>query len=323
MTKYAFRPDGAIADSPDLAPPLKEQPVVSVILPVYNAEAYLRAAIDSILAQTFPDFELLTLDDGSTDGSLAILRGYAASDPRVRVVSRENRGLVATLNELIAISKGRYLARMDADDLSRPQRLEKQVAYLESHPDCLAVGTQYLLVDPHGNPLCESANEITHEEIEAAHFATTQGRICHPRVAMRKDAVVQVGGYRSGTQFAEDLDLFLRLGEIGKLTNLPDVLFEYRHHLNSICYSRWVEQRTVAQGVVAAARARRGLPPVPQTIEFASVEDTTPEIYRKWAWWALSAGNVGTARRYAFKALALAPLNIENLHVAACAIRGH
>ena len=131
-------------------------PAISVLLPVYNAERYLGLAVESVLNQTFDDFELLAFDDGSSYQSLSILREFAAKDSRVRVSSRENRGpLVVALNEMIAIARGPYLARMDADDICRSQRFEKQVAYLEAHPECVMVGSKCLAIDPEGMPIRE------------------------------------------------------------------------------------------------------------------------------------------------------------------------
>src|SRR5262249_13334246 len=142
-------------------------------------------------------------------------------------------------------------------------------------------------------------------------------RICHPSVMMRKDAIVQIGGYREQYQFAEDLDLFLRMAEIGRLANLSEALLEYRQHLSSICYSDGDRQRRIGEQAVRSARIRRGLNP--------RVDDTSmrPEArsatHRKWAWWALSAGNLITARKHAIKALAANPFSIRNLRVTACA----
>src|SRR5262245_22908484 len=156
-------------------------PQMSVLLPVYNAERYLRQSVRSVLDQTFSDFELLAADDGSTDLSLSILQEIASTDPRVRVISRENRGLVETLNELIGVSRGRYLARMDADDRCLPQRFDRQVAYLNEHPDCVAVGARCLLVDPEGLPIGFTVNELDHDGIEKSilsGWGSIQG-LCH------------------------------------------------------------------------------------------------------------------------------------------------
>jgi glycosyltransferase involved in cell wall biosynthesis len=299
-------------------------PKVSVLLPVYNAESYLRRAIESVLVQTFTDFELLALDDGSTDKSLSILREFAGKDSRVRVISRENRGLVVTLNELIAKSESQYLARMDADDICRPQRFERQVSYFDAHPDCVAVGTRSLIIDSDGMPITETTNELAHDEIELAHLSGAgESRMCHPSVMIRRDAIMQVGQYRREYQFAEDLDLFLRLGEIGKLANLPDVLLEYRQHMESIGYTHGDLQRNAARQALREAWLRRGIPVYPFISEPTTRPDTAADVHRMWAWWAMSAGNLATARKHAILALVRNPFNVESLRALACAIRGY
>ena len=114
---------------------------------------------------------------------------------------------------------------MDCDDICFPQRFEKQIAYLDSHPDCVAVGSRILLIDTEGLPICEFIDELTHDEIDTKHLSGVGGcQICHPSATMRREAVVRAGKYREGYAPAEDLDLFLRLAEIGKLANLPDIL---------------------------------------------------------------------------------------------------
>ena len=145
-------------------------PAISVLLPVYNAERFIREAVDSVLFQSLGDFELLALDDGSTDGSLIILREYEARDNRVRIITRENRGLVASLNDLIAAARGRYLARMDSDDISMPQRFERQVMFLESSPDHVAVGGWVIHIDENGLPIGPITSPTLHFDIDQAHL---------------------------------------------------------------------------------------------------------------------------------------------------------
>jgi glycosyltransferase involved in cell wall biosynthesis len=301
----------------------KASPTISVLLPVYNSQRYLRLAIESILTQTFDDFELLALDDGSNDNSLSILCEFEANDSRVRVLSRENRGLVATLNELIAVSCGRYLARMDSDDICRPRRFEKQVAFLEAHPECVVVGSKCLAIDPEGMPIREFVGHFVHDEIDAALISGGgQGRMSHPSVMMRREAIVQVGCYREEYRFAEDVDLFLRLAEIGKLANIPEVLILYRLHLNSVCHAHSEEQRNVGRQAVKMAWKRRGIDGICGMVDSTEKLETNADAHRRWAWWALSGGNLTTARKHAIKAFAKDPFNIENLRVVACAIRG-
>jgi glycosyltransferase involved in cell wall biosynthesis len=296
-------------------------PTISVLMPVYNSERYIRVAIESVLIQTFDDFELLALDGGSADGSLAILREFESKDARLRVISKENLRLVPSLNEMIRIARGRYLARMDSDDICRPQRFERQVAYLDAHPECVAAGSTALFLDPQGMPLCECHYEPTHEEIDALHLTGIESRLCHPSVMLRRDAVINIGMYREEYCYSEDLDLFLRLAEVGRLVNLPEVLLEYRHHVRSVCYTRPDEVRRFARLAANEAQLRRGIAGTPVTSQ--KLEPETPaQVHRKWAWWALMAGNLKTARKHALVALTIDPFNIESLRVTACALRG-
>ena len=296
-------------------------PAVTVVLPVHNGGRYLRAAVDSVLAQTFADFELVAFDDGSTDDTAAVLNGIAAADARVRVVSRPNRGLVHTLNESIALARGTYLARMDADDLCRPGRFAKQVAYLDAHPDCVLLGSRVLWVDPDGLPITEAATETTHEQIDRAHLSRGWP-VVHPAVMMRADAVRQVGGYRDQYNTLEDFDLFLRLAEVGKLANLPDVLLEYRQHFGSVTHRKVATQQALRQAILDETSARRGQPPADRLPPPAPPRPRS-EQHRFWAWSALKAGHRRTARKHALSTVRHAPLSAQSWRVLACAARGH
>lgn len=298
-------------------------PRVSVAMAVHDGERYLAQAVDSILAQTHEDFELLALDDGSTDASREILEGYAKRDARVRVIARPQRGLVASLNELLAEAQGEYLARMDADDVALPTRFARQVAHLDRHPECVLLGTRVLLVDPDAAPLRPFAELCTHEEIDREHLAGRGGAICHPSAMMRTAALRAVGGYDAGKRHAEDLDLFLRMAEVGRVENLPDVLFWYRMHPGSVGHRHREEQHASAQAAVREACRRRALP-VPEVVTAPSPTGRTPaETHRRWAWWALGAGHVASARKHAWVALRHAPWEKASWKAWACALRGH
>src|SRR5437016_6143907 len=128
-------------------------PTVSIIMAVHNAERFLAAAVESVLAQSFGDFEFIIVDDGSSDDSGAILRQFAKQDDRIHLIARENRGLTCSLNEMIAEARGEFLARMDADDLALPQRLAVQVKFMQEHPDVVLLGGAYELIDEAGRAL--------------------------------------------------------------------------------------------------------------------------------------------------------------------------
>ena len=155
-------------------------------MPVYNCRRYVAEAVESILGQTFSDFEFLIIDDGSTDGTLPILERYAARDPRVRLTSRPNKGVPATLKELVDQSRGEFIARMDADDIALPERFKKQVDYLRSHPDCVVVGCRVWEIDADGDPVREFATLSDHEEIDAFHFQMRGPALVHPSIMLRR-----------------------------------------------------------------------------------------------------------------------------------------
>ncbi len=298
-------------------------PRVSVHMPVHNSERYLDEAVASIRAQTFEDWELIVINDGSTDGSLAVLERHADTDPRVRLVSRENRGIGVTRNECLSLARGEFFAAMDSDDISHPERLARQVEYLDNHPDCVAVGTRVRLIDPDGAEIRDWSEYVTHEEIDRAHLAGHGGAMTHPASMFRRQMLVDLGGYRSELDPAEDFDLFLRLGEVGKLRNLPEVQFSYRQHPQSAGHARRECQRAGIRRALGEAHERRGLP-IPQ---LSAIEDdrvpTPAEIHRKWTWWALKGRHVDTARKHAWYALRSAPVSSASWRALYCALRGY
>jgi glycosyltransferase involved in cell wall biosynthesis len=301
---------------------MNQPPAVSVLLPVFNGIRHLREAVDSILGQTFADFEFVIIDDGSTDGSPAVLREYAQADSRIRLVSRPNKGLTVTLNEGVGMANAPLLARMDADDIALPQRLEKQVTYMREHPDCVLLGSAVTLIDPEGLPIRQMCSERTHEEIDHAHL-NRGWPIVHPAVMMQTAAVRQIGGYRDQYDTLEDLDLFLRLAEIGKLANLPDLLLKYRQHFSSVTHRRYEQQMKIRQAIFDETYARRGIAAAPPTTATNSGPRYRYQQHRSWAWAALKAGNVRTARKHALATVRQAPWRGDSWKVLACALRGY
>jgi glycosyltransferase involved in cell wall biosynthesis len=296
-------------------------PPISVLLAVYNGGRYLRAAVDSILTQTLADFEFIIIDDGSTDGSSAVLAEYAAKDSRIRLVSRPNKGLTATLNEGLALARGEFLARMDADDTALPPRFERQIAYLREHPECVLVGSRVMLVDPEGLPIRPWCHQLEHTEIDAAHL-NRGWPVVHPAVMMRTDAVRKVGAYRDQYNTLEDLDLFLRLAEVGKLANLPEILLHYRQHFDSVTHKKFEQQRKLRRAIYDEAYARRGQQRGDTSDPPAPPPRKRYEQHSLWAWYALDAGNVRTARKHALATLRRAPYSLNAWRLMACALRG-
>ncbi len=300
-------------------------PAVSVVMPVYNGVGYLGQAVESVLAQEFRDFEFVIVDDGSTDASPELLQRYAAADSRIRIIRRSNTGIVGALNDGLSAARAPLVARMDADDISLPSRLVRQVEHMARNPRCVAVGSRILLIDADGWPICQMCQQRTHAEIDEVNLRAGGAALNHPSVVFRRDAVLAAGGYRQEMIYAEDLDLWLRLAEVGELYNLPEVLVHYRMHAMSISHARAQEQRRKWCRAVEEARIRRGAPV--QTVQFAtdgiSQPVTVSDHHIRWAWQALMAGNVGTARKHAFRGLRRKPFSVESWRLACCAARGH
>jgi glycosyltransferase involved in cell wall biosynthesis len=293
-------------------------------MPVYNAETYLEKAVESILNQTFSDFEFFIIDDGSTDGSAAILERYADSDPRIRLISRPNRGLAPTLNELVNRSRGELIARMDADDISMPERLQRQVDYLHDHPDCVLVASHALVIDREDDPIAVWFKVDGHKAIDEHNMRGNMGTaLCHPSIMMRRSAIQRVGGYCERYRIGEDLDLFLKLAEVGQLANIPETLIQYRHHESSFTKTRSHEEVRDLLLLHNEARRRRGLPEV-EELQLRPFHLTPLEKHNEvLGWQALMSGNVATARKQARRSVAQAPLSMNAWRLLFCSMRGH
>lgn len=302
---------------------MSNTPTISVLMPVYNAERYVAQAVQSILDQTFRDFEFLIIDDGSTDRSLAVLEELAESDPRIRLISRPNTGYVVALNEMLDLAHGEFIARMDADDVCLPSRFKKQLDWFERNPNGVATGSWVLAIDPEGDPLTVWRGPVNHKAIDDAHLSGVGSTIAHPSSMMRADALRRIDGYNVEMQPAEDLDLFLRLGKIGELGNVPEVLLQYRHHLSSVSHQNRRIQRCNADRAVNAARVRRGLSIGEHKVRKEDANLPAVLIQVKWAWWALKAGNVATARKYACRLARFRFLDIRIWRLVFCCIRGN
>lgn len=299
-------------------------PAISVVVGAYNAERYVAEAVESILSQTFGDFEFIAVDDGSTDRTLEILRDHAAKDQRLKPLHIEHAGIVAAANAGLRQARAELIARFDADDVSLPQRFEKQVRYLAEHPEVVAVGSRMLLIEPYGASLGETAHRLTHEEIDAELLQGSGWSLPQPAAMIRHSAIRKIGGYRDEYLWSEDLDLFLRLAEVGRLANLPDVLVKYRNHPHSTNHRRVRLQAELSRKCVIETYRRRGLP-VPNELNMMSAEHHGERAirYREWAWAALREKKLKAARRHAFRALRLEPFSLNSWRATYCALRGY
>lgn len=285
-------------------------PTVSVVMPVFNAAPFLDEAIESTLAQTFDDLELIAVDDESTDGSLEVLRRYEAQDQRVRVLARPHTGIVGARNDGIDAARGAYVAALDNDDAMFPRRLEEQVAFLNEQPDYIAVGAAAMLVDIDGDPLIERRPPTKAEDIES-ELLNGRNPMMQPGVLFRRDALLQTGGYREAFNFSEDYDLFLRLSELGPLGNLDQVLLKHRQHMKRASVAQYEQQNRVAVQALEEAYQRRGLQRELPQIQTAWHPDTPAGYHERCASDAWDGGNTKTVRKHASALWRLRPYSLR------------
>jgi len=229
------------------------RPRVSVLVSVCNGLPYLRAAIESVLAQTLADFEFIVIDDGSTDGSGAVIDQYAERDRRLRVVHQQNRGLIASLNRGMDLVRGEYVARMDADDISLHHRLELQVSFMNAHPNCVGVGGAAEIIGPAGKPQGVWAPPVHPAVIR---WQLLSGNcLIHPTMLLRSDAVREVGGYDHNALHAEDYALWVALAKRGDLHCLDAPLIRKRDWPGRITRSHSAVQEETVLRIVRQAFA--------------------------------------------------------------------
>jgi Glycosyltransferases involved in cell wall biogenesis len=252
-------------------------PALSVLLPVYNGERFLAEAIESILAQTFTDFEFIIINDGSRDGSGAIIDDYAARDARIRAFHQDNRGLVDTLNRGIALARAPLIARMDADDISLPRRFERQIHRFENRPDLAAVGGCIIHIDETGKLIHRSDYPAGGAALR--RFLERASPLAHPAVIMRRDVVCGLGGYRRQYKYAEDYDLWLRMHDAGySLENIAEPVLHYRQHVEKVSFQHSQQQALTAFVARLAHRVRvAGLPD--PTDDIAAIDESTMELF--------------------------------------------
>jgi glycosyltransferase involved in cell wall biosynthesis len=205
---------------------------IDVLIPVSNGAATLASAIDSIRAQTFGNFRMVVVDDGSSDETPRILARMAASDPRIVIVTRPHGGIVDALNAGLEHCTAELIARHDADDIAYPQRFAEQLAYLDAHPDCIAVSSFARMVDKDGRPTGGLSTSSV-DGSDPTWVPCREPYLLHPFLMLRRSALLTVGGYRY-VHHAEDADLYWRLQEIGRMHVIPKVLGDYRIHAQSV-----------------------------------------------------------------------------------------
>lgn len=225
------------------------EPLVSVIIPCYNAEKYIEKSVRSILNQTYYNIEVLIADDASEDSSVDIIEMLKKEDSRIRLIKHQtNKKIVYTLNELIDIATGEYIARMDADDISLPERIEKQIRFMESHKNYAACGTNILEIDINDNVIGEK-NYAAYEQ-ETSFAVRFFNPVCHPSVLFKAD-ICKRNHYDEKYVYAEDYELWCRLIlEKGyKIGNIQEYLFMYRKSLTQTCFIKLDEQKGIVKDI--------------------------------------------------------------------------
>lgn len=248
------------------------EPLVSVVMVVCNVDAFLAKSIESILGQTFIDFEFIIVDFGSTDQTKAIVSSYAAKDSRIKLHEIPNCGLAAARNAGGFLARGRYIAIMDADDISLPNRLQLQFDFLEKHPDICLVGGATEWIDATGRAL--GIHRFPTEDHKINSTLAVEFPLCHPTVLIRTQTFVLVGGYREAFVYGEDYDLWLRIVEQFRCANLSQVVLKYRNHPHQV-QSRKSRQQTLC---LIAARASASLRRSGKPDLFSSIKEITPEV---------------------------------------------
>ncbi len=236
-----------------------ERPEVSVVMGVYNGGDGLAATLDSVLSQEGVDLEIIAVDDGSTDGSRAVLRRYAAVSPKLRVVEQQHSGLTAALIRGCAAARGTVIARQDAGDRSLPGRLRGEHARLAADPGVALVSCGSRFVGPFGELLYESVapSEEATAPLLADSVAGLRGPAHHGSTLFRRALYERVGGYRPEFYFAQDLDLWTRLGEVGRHIAMRDVLYEARFSPASITGLHRRQQVALARTILRCRRLRQ------------------------------------------------------------------
>lgn len=231
--------------------PIKNDKPISVVMSVYNSQEYLSASIESILNQTHEDFEFIIIDDGSIDRSLEIIQGYAKADNRIQIiVNRSNLGIALSLNKGIKIAKGKYIARMDADDVCLPERFKIQLEYLEKNPKIWILGSSIIHIDEKGKYIRQINYSADPNRLRWNMLFGTTGLVCHPSAMMLANKIREAGLY-TNLKASQDMDLWCRFFEIDPLPihNLQIPLVKYRWHENNFSVKHGTLQHQVSSEI--------------------------------------------------------------------------
>lgn len=264
-------------------------PMISAVMPVFNGARYLKYAIESILAQTYRNFELIIVNDGSTDKSAELIGNYASCNEIINFISYSgNRGCVSAMTLGLAQAKGKFVTFADCDDVSSSDRFEKQIEHLTRNQDLVLLGSNVAVIDPFGNSL-QNLVTMPEEHNEIVQLLLTGGwPIVQPTTLIRREAIEAIGGIRSCYGSHWDHDMFLRLSEIGKLGNLPKKLYSYRLHFNNQSHS--LDESDGVDASIADAVNRTGIarPKKPTDLAYIGKDFYLPPTWtRMRLFWAI------------------------------------
>ena len=259
-------------------------PAISVLMPCYNAERFLPEAIQSILDQTFGDFEFVIVDDGSTDNTLNVLRMFAERDHRIRVIENDHGGISSALNRGVAECRGEWIARMDGDDIALPDRLEKQVKAARENPRVVVWGAYAYHINRDGRTLGISRTGPTSEQ----HFREMRSsggevHVIHPTAMLHRQTLLGAGGYDAKYNGCEDFELFDRMSECGPVVAITEPLLRYRIHSSSVSMKKFFTMRRLASYVIE--RHKQRLKGETLTLERYLDQQSHQPPTAKLAWW--------------------------------------
>lgn len=288
--------------------------VISVIMAVYNCEEYLSEAIESILEQTCRDFEFIIIDDGSIDGSAEIIKDACNRDPRIRASYQENVGLTKSLNRAVDLAEGQFIARMDADDISLPNRLERQLEFMYDNPTIGCVGTWAYRI--YGKNKNHRVNEWRvpeeSEMINEFHRKGLGAAMIHPTILMRRELLTDVGGYDESIICAQDYELWCRLGKMTQLANIPEVHLLYRLRAESVTVDKRALQ--IETSVRIASKHFGVIDPLEEGSHIGFCAESRISFLERWAEEAWSSRNRSTSIRILYEAVLMDSMSFRTVN---------
>ena len=250
--------------------------MISVLMPCYNAAEFIRESIDSVLNQTYSDFELILINDGSTDETQSIIDEYTSTNKIIRGITKENSGIPDTLNVGIEAAKGAWIARLDSDDIAMPNRFQMQIDYVGNHPEIILLGSGCIVIDEYGNEIKKYSYGETHQEI-VRNMLRLKPFFPHSSALFFKNAAQKLGGYVTRFSEGEDLDLWLRISNTGAIACLPQSLIKLRKHANCVTVKKRKKYEIGGlAAVICDLRFKSGLTPP------SKLDDDSWQEFLRW-----------------------------------------